>query len=137
MVGLKVGPIFYKIGTGDFLHSCFSSIAYNLEDNNWGEKFPFIMKELYTKELSVDDIPEAVKEINLIREMFKEYAPNCVIWDIENLEKRPPWGDDIADRITSLSNYFYTSDGEDLFETFLKALDTAAKVKKVLTIKSL
>lgn len=137
MVGLKVGPIFYKIGTGGFLHSCFSSIAYNLEDNNWGEKFPFIMKELYTKELSVEDIPEAVKEINLIREMFKEYAPNCVIWDIENLEKRPPWGDDIADRITSLSNYFYTSDGEDLFETFLKALDTAAKVKKVLTIKSL
>lgn len=137
MVGLKVGPIFYKIGTGDFLHSFFSSIAYNLEDNNWGEKFPFIMKELYTKELSVEDIPEAVKEINLIREMFKEYAPNCVIWDIENLEKRPPWGDDIAGRITSLSNYFYTSDGEDLFETFLKALDTAAKVKKVLTIKSL
>ncbi|MBB5623466.1 hypothetical protein HDE69_004552 [Pedobacter cryoconitis] len=137
MVGLKVGPIFYKIGTGDFLHNFFSSIAYNLEDNNWGEKFPFIMKELYTKELSVEDIPEAVKEINLIREMFKEYAPNCVIWDIENLEKRPPWGDDIAGRITSLSNYFYTSDGEDLFETFLKALDTAAKVKKVLTIKSL
>ncbi|MBB5645295.1 immunity 70 family protein [Pedobacter cryoconitis] len=137
MVGLKVGPIFYKIGTGDFLHSFFSSIAYNLEDNKWGEKFPFIMKKLYTKELSVEDIPEAVKEINLIREMFKEYAPNCVIWDIENLEKRPPWGDDIADRITSLSNYFYTSDGEDLFETFLKALDTAAKVKKVLTIKSL
>lgn len=118
MVGLKVGPIFYKIGTGDFLHSCFSSIAYNLEDNNWGEKFPFIMKELYTKELSVEDIPEAVKEINLIREMFKEYAPNCVIWDIENLEKRPPWGDDIADRITSLSNYFYTSDGEDYLKLF-------------------
>ncbi|WP_200890695.1 Imm70 family immunity protein [Pedobacter lusitanus] len=115
----------------------FSSIAYNLEDNNWGTKFPFIMKELYAKELQVEHIPEALKEINLIRELFKEYAPNCVIWDIENLEKRPPWGDNIAAHITSLSNYFYTSDGEDLFETFLKALETAARVNKVITIKSL
>ncbi|RWW96715.1 Imm70 family immunity protein [Flavobacterium cerinum] len=137
MVGLKVGPIFYKVGTGDLLHSFFSSIAYNLEDNKWGAKFPFIMKELYAKELSVEDIPQAVKEINLIRETFKDYAPNCVIWDIENLEKRPPWGDDIAAHITSLSNYFHTSEGQDLFETFLKALETAAIIKKVLKIKSL
>lgn len=137
MVGLLIGPIFYKIGAGDLLHSFFSSIAYNLEDNKWGTKFPFIMKELYAKELSVDDIPEAVKEINSIRELFKGFAPNCVIWDIESLEKRPPWGDNIAVSITSLSNYFYTSDGEDLFETFLKALETATKVRKTVTIKSL
>lgn len=137
MVGLKVGPIFYKIGTGELLHSFFSSIAYHLEDNKWGTKFPFIMKELYAKELLVKDIPEALKEIHLIREIFKAYAPDCIIWDIENLEKHPPWGEDIAARITSLSDYFYTSDGEDLFETFVKALETAAKVKKVLTIKSL
>lgn len=137
MVGLKVGPIFYKIGTGDFLHSFFSSIAYNLENNNWGIEFPFIMKELYSKELLVKDIPEAIKEVNSIREMFKEYAPSCIVWDIENLDKLPPWGDNIAPHITSLSNYFYTSDGEDLFDVFLKALNTAAKVKKNLIISSL
>lgn len=137
MVGLKIGPIFYKIGTGDFLHSFFSSIAYHLEDNKWGAKFPFVMNDLYARELSVEDIPEALKEIKSIRELFREFSPNEVIWDIENLEKRPPWGDDIAVSITSLANYFYTSDGEDLFETFLKALETAAKVKKVITIKSL
>ncbi|WP_367868779.1 Imm70 family immunity protein [Pedobacter sp. WC2423] len=108
-----------------------------MEDNKWGAKFPFIMKELYSKELLVENIPEAVNEINLIREMFREYAPGCVIWDIENLEKRPLLGENIAAHITNLANYFYTSDGEDLFETFLKALDTAARVKKVLTIKSL
>lgn len=137
MVGLKIGPIFYKIGTGDILHSFFSSIAYHLEDNKWGTRFPIVMNELYARDLSVENIPEAVKEINSIRELFKEFAPNCVIWDIENLEKCPPWGDDIAVSITSLSNYFYASDGEDLFDTFLKALETAAKVRKVVTIKSL
>lgn len=34
MVGLKVGPIFYKIGNGSFLHAFFSTVAYNLENNN-------------------------------------------------------------------------------------------------------
>lgn len=34
MVGLKTGPMFYRIGTGSFLHSFFSTITYNLEDLN-------------------------------------------------------------------------------------------------------
>lgn len=46
MVGLKTGPMFYKIGARSFLHSFFSTISNNLEDNKWGTKYPFIMKEL-------------------------------------------------------------------------------------------
>ena len=77
MVGLKIGPIFYKIGTGDLLHSFFSSIAYHLEDNKWGTRFPIVMNELYARDLSVENIPEAVKEINSIRELFKGLPKLC------------------------------------------------------------
>lgn len=42
-VGLKVKFYWYQIGTGDFLHSFFSTIAYNLENSKWGSKYPFIM----------------------------------------------------------------------------------------------
>jgi len=137
MVGLKTGPMFYKIGTGSFLHSFFSTIAYNLEDNNWGNKYPFLMKELYNGELPPDRIPDAEKELVEIKEAFKEYAPNCVIWDIDNLEMQPPWGDKIADRIISLSNYFYTSDNEDIFDLFTRAFNDAKQIKQSITIKSI
>lgn len=137
MVGLKTGPMFYKIGTGSFLHSFFSTIAYNLEETNWGKKYPLIMKELYNGELSSDKILDAEKELTEIKEAFEEYAPNCVIWDIDNLEMQPPWGDKIADRITNLSNYFYTSDGEDIFNLFRRAFNDSKQIKQSICIKSI
>jgi hypothetical protein len=33
-VGLKVGPIFYKIGTGSYLTSFFSTVVYNIDEIN-------------------------------------------------------------------------------------------------------
>ncbi|MDP9959436.1 Imm70 family immunity protein [Chryseobacterium lathyri] len=60
-----------------------------------------------------------------------------LIWDIKDLSKQPPWGSNIAERITSLANYFYTSDGEDLFAVFKKAMDVAKKVSKELSVQSL
>lgn len=137
MVGLKVGPIFYKIGTGDFLHSFFSTIAYNLENKKWGSRFPLLMNDLYYKTLSVDKIDEAIGELKIIQEELKEYSPSMVIWNIEDLSQSPPWGDNIADRITDLSNYFYTGDGEDLFALIYKALEAAKSVNKDIHIQSL
>lgn len=137
MVGLKTGPIFYKIGTGDFLHSFFSTVAYNLENNKWGSRFPLIMNELYYKTLSVDKVNEAIAELKTIQDELKEYSPSMVVWDIEDLSKLPPWGDNIADRITDLSNYFYTSDGEDIFQVFDKALDAGKRIDKEIVIQSL
>ena len=135
-VGLKTGSIFYKIGTGDFLHSFFSSIAYNLENNKWGSRFPFLMNDLYKANLKNDKIDEALKELEIIKKEFDEYDPSMAVWDIENLAKRPPWEGNIAERITSLSNYFYTSDGQNLFDVFSKALDAAKRISKDVELKS-
>ena len=37
-VGLTVMFYWYHVGTGDFLHSFFSTIAFNLENKKWGSK---------------------------------------------------------------------------------------------------
>lgn len=137
MVGLKVGPIFYKIGIGSFLHSFFSTVAYHLENNNWGSRFPLIMNELYYKSLAPDKIDSASEELKTIFTELEEYSPSMVVWDIDDLSKEPPWGNNIAERITSLANYFYTSDGDDLVAVFKKAMDTAKKVNKELSVQSL
>ncbi len=37
-VGFKVKYYCYQIGSGDFLHSFFSTVAYRLENRIWGKK---------------------------------------------------------------------------------------------------
>lgn len=58
-----------------------------------------------------------------------------MIWDIEDLSKQPPWGDKISDRITSLANYFVTSDGRDFIDVFNMTLDAAIEIKKDVLIQ--
>ena len=135
--GLKVGPIFYKIGTGDFLNSFFSTVVYNLENSKRGSRFPCLMRDIYQGRLLWNDIQLAEKELKIIKSELMLYLPDKVVWDIDDLSKRPPWGDNIADRITDLSNYFYTSDSENLFDLFTKALNTGKEVKKDIIIFSI
>lgn len=135
-VGLQTGPIFFRIGDAGFLHCFFSTITYNLENSQWGSKFPYLMNDLYHKGLSAENIDKAKMEIETIQMVFKTFPPDKVVWDIDDLSQRPPWDGNIAARITDLSNYFFTSDGKDIFEVFKKALNTAKEINKDIKIRS-
>lgn len=134
MVGFSTSFNYYEVGSGDLLHSFFSSVAYHLEGGKWGTRFPVLMNELYYGELSADKIPQAIDELNTITAELKKYPPDKVIWDIEDLTKRPPWGDNISADITDLSNYYVTSDGEDFITIFMHALQKAGEIQKPLAI---
>lgn len=136
MVGFKVGCIWYEIGAASFLHSFFSTVAYNLEGGNWGTRFPAIMNELYQGKLTNANVPNAKAELNTIESELKDLSPDKVIWDMEDLAKQPPWGTNISNQITDLSNYFITSDGRDFLTIFHKALDAAIEIKKDIIISS-
>ncbi|RKM62550.1 hypothetical protein D6856_00010 [Butyrivibrio sp. XB500-5] len=136
-VGFTVKFYWFQVGTGDFLHSFFSTIAYNLEDKNWGSKFPTIMNELYSGELKYENIHNAINELDEIRHELSRFSPDKVVWDIEDLSKQPPWEDNISDDITDLSNYFVTSDGEDLIEVLKRALETGIEKKESVKISKL
>lgn len=136
MVGFKVGCIWYEIGAASFLHSFFSTVAYNLEGGNWGTRFPLIMNELYQGELTNANVPNAKVELNTIESELKNLSPDKVIWDMEDLGKQPPWGTRISNQITDLSNYFVTSDGRDFLTIFHKALDDAIEIKTDIIISS-
>jgi hypothetical protein len=136
-VGLKVDFLWYPIGTSDFVHAFFSTICFNAEDQKWANKFPVVMKNLYSGELSYHDADRAIEEILIIRKELKEISPQKVVWDIEDLSKQPPWGDDISSDITDLSNYFITCDGEDIFDVILCALKESMVEKQNVFLKSL
>lgn len=136
-VGLKVKFYWYQIGTGDFLHSFFSTIAYNLEDAKWGTKYPFIMKELYSGILKEEHLKNAKAELEEIKNELKEISVSKVIWDIEDLSKPMPWGDNISSDITDLSNYFITSEGKDLITIIDHAIDKAIELRSNIHIESI
>jgi len=136
-VGLQTGPIFYTIGSSSFLHSFFSTISYHLEDKEWGDTYPIMMNKLYQGKLLNSEIPKAKAELKEIQSRLKNFSPDKVIWNIEDLSQQPPWGNDISEDITDLSNYFVTSDGRDLFDVIKLAFDDAMEIGKDIEISSL
>lgn len=136
-VGFKVHFYWYQVGSADFLHSFFSTIAYNLEKSNWGKRFPIIMNKLYEGELKNDELVLAIEELKIIKKELKKCSVDKVIWDIDDLNKQPPWGGNISPDITDLSNYFVTSDGEDLITILQHALEKAIKLKTDLIISNM
>ena len=137
MVGFKVLYFFYPIGDDNFLYSFFSTIAHNLENRKWGKIFPVIMNELYNGKIENKNIDKALKELNTIKRNLKKFSPDKVVWDYHDLEKMPPWGNDIANSITDLSNYFVTSDGKDLIDVLFNALKEAKNMNTFIEVKSL
>ena len=136
-VGFTVDFYWYQIGYGEFLHSFFSTVAYNLEDGKWGSKFPIIMNELYQGTLDKASIEAAIEELKKIQSELREFQPDKVVWDIEDLSKQPPWGTNISSDITDLSNYFVTSSGDDFITVFFHALEKAQEMRVDLVVESL
>lgn len=136
-VGLKVDLYWYQIGTGDFFHSFFSTISFNLEGGQWGSRFPVFMKDFYDGELKSNKITEALSELYNIAEELSNLTPDKVIWDIDDISKQPPWGTVISPDITDLSNYFVTSDGENLITLIRHAFEMGLKINENVCIISL
>ncbi|MBF2456559.1 immunity 70 family protein [Listeria welshimeri] len=136
-VGIKVDFLWFPVGNSDFLHSFFSTICVNLEDSKWGSKYPVFMKKLYSGRLNTEDLAEAKKELNDIKEALSNLSPDKIVWDAEDLQKNPPWGIDISSDIKNLSEYFITSDGKNLISILNEALDESLLENVNLEIKNL
>jgi 2,3-bisphosphoglycerate-dependent phosphoglycerate mutase len=126
-VSVRVGSTSYLIGSDEFFHAFFSTIAIRAEEGEWGSKYPAIMRELYGGRLRADRAPDALRELSAIAEAFGSQGPSSVVWDATDRSKTPPWRDDISASITSLKDYFWTSDGHDLMLVLEQALQEAVR----------
>lgn len=127
----------YTIGTADFLNAFFSTVCGRLENGKWGSRFSHLMNELYQGVLPVKYLAAGTEELSQIKQELAQFAPDQVIWDIDDRSLTPPWGDNISEDITDLSNYFVTSEGEDFLSVFAAALDKAQQRNAPLKIQTL
>ncbi|HEM3214384.1 Imm70 family immunity protein [Streptococcus suis] len=136
-VGLMVGYNWWTVGEGSLFNSFFSTIYVRLENNRWGSKYPIIMNKLYFGEVPLEDIEEGIVELLSIQKELKNFRPQEIIWDFEELLATPPWGNNISSHITNLSQYFITSSGSDLFEVMLTSFTFAREKGKNVIVKSI
>lgn len=135
-VVLVSGPETWRVGAGSFFYAFFSTIAARLEPDGWGSRFPHVMRRLYDGEVPVDEIPDTRRELEQIRGELSAFPPSAVVWNYEDRSQRPPWGDDISPEITSLGDYFTTSDvARDLFDALDEALADAERRGRPLTVE--
>jgi hypothetical protein len=93
------------------------------------------MTRLYNGNLDAGEAEAALHEVDLIQRGLEAFPPSEIVWDFRDRSARPPWGDRIASHITSLANYFVTSDGKDLFDVLRTALREAATKKMAARIE--
>lgn len=127
-IGFKVKYNWYQIGEPDLFYAFFSTVAFHLENKNWGSRFFTVMNEFYQGKLSYDQIKPTYNELLIIKEELKKYPPEKVIWDFDDLSKKAPCGNNISEDIKDLSDYFVTSDGENLFDLIFRALYKAEQL---------
>ena len=135
-VMIQVDFLLYPVGHSDFLHAFFSTVCGRLEHGRWGSKYPYLMNCLYQGRLEWNDIPPARKELEEVARRLKRYPPSGVVWDIDDPARQPPWGNNISEEITSLANYFVTSDGRDLIEVLRFAFRDAEELRHSIEIVS-
>ncbi|WP_205184070.1 MULTISPECIES: Imm70 family immunity protein [Burkholderia] len=134
-VGVRVGSIVDEVGASSFFNSFFSTIWGLLEPKGPGTKYPVVSSEFYEGSVSAQHVEKALEELRAIREELKNFPPTAVIWDYEDRSKQPPWGSDISSDITSMSNYFVSSTGRDLFDLLIEAFDDAKQNKSDVAIE--
>lgn len=136
-IGFQINNIFSEVGSGDFLHSFFSTISFHLEPNGWGTRFPELMNELYQGHLSPGKAQKALADALAIKRALQAIPPERVVWDIENIGAKPPWGDYVDESVTDLSNYHITSTNKVVMDLLIEMLEYQTQCKKPLTIETL
>lgn len=134
-VSFWVGHEAFAVGDASFLKALFSTIFIRAENRDWGSAYPVLMRDLYSGRVSSSTAREAAKELEALRTRLAEHAPSEVVWDFERPESKPPWGDNLSPHISSLANYFVTSDGKDLLNVLSTALSEAMRSGHDLTIR--
>ena len=111
-VELRAGSVVWPIGSADFFNAFFSTIAAHAQARRLGLAASPRDEDSSTRARSAARTRRApLAELDQIREELRAHPPSDVAGTTRIVAKRPPWGDEIADTITDLGDYFVTADG--------------------------
>lgn len=122
-VGFRYSGIWTEVGESDFLHAFFSTICFRLESNKWGSKYPYLQKKLYYETLDSKEAVHALEELKEIQIRFADLKPEDIVWDVENLTKKPPKTFFSNKNAYNLSECFITVGNKNLISRLTEILE--------------
>ena len=133
IVGFKIYSDWMEFGYSETLYSFFSTVCYNLENKEWGSRFPIIMNSLYYDEefgVKYEDIEEFQKEIKIIQDEFSKLKPKNAIWSFEDeifqIPKNKP---NIDYDAKSLESFYQNNFSKNIFDLFQIVLEDMSYYK--------
>jgi Immunity protein 70 len=134
LVSLYVQNTMWRVGESDFLHSFFSTVAYQLERDGWGRRFPALLKELYGGRLPVRLVPQARDELARIRAELARLGPEARVYDYDEPNRETPWP--VPPGAGSLAECFLTVGGRNVLDVLDRALDVSEEAAADLEIRA-
>lgn len=122
-VGFRYSDIWREFGDSDLLQAFFSTISCCLESSNWGSKYPYLLKKLYYEQLKAEEISNAIEELLDVREKFEVLKPEYVVWDAEDLTKKPPSSFYSKLKAANLSDCFVSVSEKNIFDVLLEVFE--------------
>lgn len=117
-----------NLGREDLVQSLFANIAFHLENDKWGSKYPVIMNKFYKGKLEAKEIRQAIKEMKEIKNKLTEIHVKDMMWCFDEFVIPTPFADDLEDM--SLSEYFINVKGNMIIDVILDILSIAKKNRK-------
>jgi 2,3-bisphosphoglycerate-dependent phosphoglycerate mutase len=132
-VDLYVQNTMWTVGEDDFLHSFFSTIAYQVEKEGWGSRFPALVGELYRGRMPAERVPEARRELETIRRELSELPPEARVYDYDEPNRETPWP--VPPGAGSLADCFLTATGKNMLDVLARALDVGEETGAPVEIR--
>jgi len=122
------GNKYINIGSAEVWKSLCSTIFVLLDD----EKDSIMKARSFLENNKAEGVEgyEIARQFNLIRDKLSRFAPEKVIFDINDMAFRATWYGKLSPVVTSCANLFITADGEDLLYEIV-CIFCYAEIKRV------
>ena len=122
-----------SLGGSETWQTLCSTIRFHLA--HYEKQIPHVFTFIKEGHSNSQDCLSTAREFNLVRDLLSQFEPGQIIYDYNEPEKQPPWGDKISPVITSCANYLTTGNGDDLLAEIVKILTYAAYAKTSVDVK--
>jgi hypothetical protein len=135
--GFYSAGLWYQVGASAIIHSFFSTVCVNLEQSDWGSRFPNLMNDLYSGQLTPFKLEEGLKELMTITRGLQDLPSSDIVWDAEDTSLQVPDDYPIPSGARNLSECFVTSLGENMIQMLTRALRQAIAEQQPMIITTL
>jgi hypothetical protein len=113
----------WTVGDDAFLHSFFSTVAYQVETGGWGSRAPALTTDLYGGRLPFERVDAARAELAAVRRALEQLSPTARVFEYEAPNTPTPWP--VPPGAATLADCFLTASGDNLLDILEEVLEAA------------